>query len=141
MNRDSRLSVALHVLLHVSELERAATSEALGEMLGAHPVVLRRTLGKLRAAGIVAAEKGHGGGWSLARDLRSVSLGDVYEAIGPTSLFGIGPRVPDPSCPLERAVDRTVGDALAEAEAVVMRRLREVAVADLLKQARRRKSS
>ncbi len=67
MRRDSRLSVALHALLHLGEQGEVITSEALAAMLAANPVVLRRTLTKLREAGIVRAEKGHGGGWSLAR--------------------------------------------------------------------------
>jgi DNA-binding IscR family transcriptional regulator len=61
MTRDSRLSVALHVLLHMKQMERAATSEELGSMMEVNPVVIRRTLGGLREAGIVVAEKGHGG--------------------------------------------------------------------------------
>lgn len=141
MNRDSRLSVALHVLLHMGESGGALTSDVLGSMLEAHPVVIRRTLAGLRDAGIVAAEKGHGGGWSLARDLGSVSLADVYDAIGPATVFGIGPRDPKPTCPIERAVNLEIGAALQEAEAVLMKRLRSVAVADVLKNARRRRRS
>jgi DNA-binding IscR family transcriptional regulator len=141
MNRDSRLSVALHVLLHMSEIGGAITSEALGSMMDTNPVVIRRTLGGLRDAGIVAAEKGHGGGWSLARDLRTVSLGDVHDAIGTSTVFGIGPRDPDPTCPLERAVNRAVGDVLREAEALLTTRLRSIKVADVLQTARRKKSS
>jgi DNA-binding IscR family transcriptional regulator len=141
MTRDSRLSVALHVLLHMIENGSAVTSDALGSMLQTHPVVIRRTLGGLRDAGIVAAEKGHGGGWSLARDLRSVNLAEVYDAIGPASVFGIGPRDPNPTCPIERAVNLRLATALGEAEAVLMKHLRGVAVADILKKARRRRSA
>lgn len=141
MNRDSRLSVALHVLLHMSETGSAVTSEALGSMMDTNPVVIRRTLGGLRDAGIVAAEKGHGGGWSLARDLGSVSLADVYEAIGFSTLFGIGPRDPNPTCPIESAVNRTLGGALEEAEALLMKRLRSVAVGDIVKKASRKRSA
>jgi DNA-binding IscR family transcriptional regulator len=141
MNRDSRLSVALHVLLHMSEMDGAVTSEVLGSMMDSNPVVIRRTLGGLRDAGIVAAEKGHGGGWSLARDLRTVSLGDVYDAIGTSTVFGIGPRDPDATCPLERAVNRAVGEVLREAEALLTSRLRSIMVADVLHTARRRRSS
>ncbi len=141
MNRDSRLSVALHVLLHMRETGSAVTSETLGSMMDTNPVVIRRTLGGLRDAGIVEAEKGHGGGWSLARDLGSVSLADVYQAIGSSTLFGIGPRDPHPTCPIESAVNRTIGLALAEAETGLMKRLRGVAVADILKKASRRRSA
>lgn len=133
--------MALHVLLHMSEMDGAVTSEALGAMLDTNPVVIRRTLGGLRDAGIVAAEKGHGGGWSIARDLRSVSLGDVFDAIGTASVFGIGPRDPDCTCPIERAVNRALGEALGEAEAILMRRLHGVTLADVLKTASRKKPS
>jgi DNA-binding IscR family transcriptional regulator len=141
MNRDSRLSVSLHVLLHMSEQDAAMTSEALGSMMDTNPVVLRRTLAGLRDAGIVSAEKGHGGGWALARELTAITVGDVYEAIRPGTLFGIGPRDPDTRCPIEQAVNAAVDDALVEAEALVVRRLRALSLADVLRRAKRRKSS
>jgi DNA-binding IscR family transcriptional regulator len=141
MNRDSRLSVALHVLLHMSEIRSAVTSEELGSMMNTNPVVIRRTLGGLRDAGIVAAEKGHGGGWTLARDLRSVTLAGVYDALGTTTPFGIGVRDPQPTCPIEKGVNRALGEALREAEALLMRRLRSVAVTDILKKAIRSRAS
>jgi len=139
MNRDSRLSVALHVLLHMRETDAPITSETLGSMMDVNPVVIRRTLGGLRDAGIVAAGKGHGGGWSLASDLRKVSLADVYESLGVSSAFGIGLREEAPRCPLEREVNRAVGGALAEAEAHLMERFRSIAVADLIETARKEK--
>ena len=139
MNRDSRLSVALHVLLHMREMDGPVTSETLGSMMETNPVVIRRTLGGLRDAGIVAAGKGHGGGWSLAADLEKVSLADVYESLGVASAFGIAARNEAPRCPLEREVNRAVGDALARAEAHLMERFRSVNVADLLKTASKEK--
>jgi DNA-binding IscR family transcriptional regulator len=140
MRRDSRLWVALHVLLHMSEMDRAATSEALGPLMGANPVVLRRTLAGLRDAGIVRSEKGHGGGWSLSRDLDAVTLADVYAALGVTTLFTIGQREPRPRCRLEQAVNRAIEDTLTEAEALLMARLGSVTVADVLAEARPRSS-
>ncbi|HYJ11582.1 MAG TPA: Rrf2 family transcriptional regulator [Polyangiaceae bacterium] len=135
MRQDSRLSVALHVLLHMGELGRSVTSEQLGPLLKTNPVVLRRTLSGLREAGIVRSEKGHGGGWSLGRELSSVTLQDVYDALGTVTPFGIGHRQARPRCPLEQAVNHVVTGALDEAEAVLMKRLRSVSVASLVKTA------
>jgi DNA-binding IscR family transcriptional regulator len=140
MNRDSRLSVALHVLLHMRDLDAPVTSETLGSMMDTNPVVIRRMLGGLRDAGIVAAGKGHGGGWTLASDLAKVSLADVYESLGVTNAFGIGLRDEAPRCPLEREVNRAVGGALAEAEAHLMEKFRSVNVADLIETARKEKN-
>ena len=139
MNPDSRLSVALHVLLHMHEMDGPVTSETLGSMMDVNPVVIRRTLGGLRDAGIVAAGKGHGGGWSVAAKLEDVSLADVYESLGAASAWRIGLREEAPRCPLEREVNRAVAEALAEAEAHLMERFRTVNVAGLIETARKEK--
>jgi DNA-binding IscR family transcriptional regulator len=132
MKRDSRLSVALHVLLHMSEAGGVVTSAALGPMMKTNPVVVRRTLAGLRRAGIVRSEKGHGGGWSLGRALDAVTVGDVYDALGMSAPFNIDNRTAQPTCLLERAVNRTVDGALAEAEALLVGRLRGLTVAAVL---------
>jgi DNA-binding IscR family transcriptional regulator len=132
MRRDSRLSVALHILLHMGEMEHVVTSEQLGPMLKMNPVLVRRTIAGLRDAGIVRSEKGHGGGWTLARGLEAVTLADVYDALGMPPLFSIGPREERPRCLLEQAVNRAVGSALEEAEALLLARLRNISVMELV---------
>lgn len=123
--------MALHAVLHIAQAEHPLTSDDLAEAMATHPVVLRRTLAGLREAGIVASEKGHGGGWSLARPLAKVSVADVHVALGKTTLFAVGPRTAAPRCGLERAVNRAVEDALAGAEDVFLARLAEVSLAAL----------
>jgi Rrf2 family protein len=131
MRRDGRLGVALHMLLHLGESGHLITSEAIGQMMRSNPVVVRRTMAGLRKAGIVRSEKGHGGGWSLARALDRVTLGDVYDALGSPALFNVELREDAPGCLVERAVNRAVGQALEEASALVHARLRAVTLADL----------
>jgi Rrf2 family protein len=131
MRRDSRLSVALHALLHMDERGGVVTSEELAPRMELNPVVLRRTLAGLRDAGIVRAEKGHGGGWSLARPLTAVSLGEIHEALGAPEPFKIGPRVESPGCLVEQAVNRALERALERAEAVLLAELASVSLADL----------
>jgi len=131
MRRDSRLSVALHVLLHMEEMGPVVTSEEIGRLMKANPVVVRRTMAGLRDAGIMHSEKGHGGGWSLARKLDSVTLGDVYDALGTPALFSIGPRHESPGCLVEQAVNRALGKVLGEAEALLRMQLRSISVAEL----------
>jgi DNA-binding IscR family transcriptional regulator len=140
MRRDSRLSVALHVLLHVSERGRAS-SEALGPAMGVNPVVLRRTLAGLRDAGIVGSQRGHGGGWFVARDLETVTVAEVYEALGSPPLFSIGARDERPSCPIERAVNRAIDGALDQARALIMAQLGALTVAGVLAGARSKGST
>jgi len=138
MRRDSRLSVALHVLLHLSEAPGPVTSEFMAPRMKTNPVVFRRTLAGLRDAGIVRSEKGHGGGWSLARTLDAITLADVYAALGVTSPFNIGHRNAKPTCLLEQAANRAIGGALAEVEALFVARMRGITLAEVLADAGRK---
>jgi Rrf2 family protein len=133
MRRDSRLSVALHALLHLADAGQL-TSEQMAGQGDTNPVVIRRTMGGLREAGIVRSEKGHGGGWSLARKLEDISLHDVYEALGEPTIFAIGNRTESPGCIVEKAVNRALADALAKAQALLVTELREVRMSDLARE-------
>ena len=99
MKRDGRLSGVLHVLLHLAEQSGPVTSEDLAKAMDTNPVVIRRIMAGLRDQGYFRSEKGHGGGWTLVRDLSEVTLRDVYAALGNPSLLAIGNRAESPGCP------------------------------------------
>ena len=131
MRNDSRLSRMLHVLLHMARHEGPMTSEAIGAMLQTNPVVVRRTMAGLRDAGYVRSEKGHGGGWAIACDLERVSLLDIHRAVGGPRIFAIGNEHASPDCAVEQVVNAALGDALLEAEALLVERLGAVSLAEL----------
>lgn len=131
MNRDTRLSGMLHVLLHMAEQPGPITSEQLARVMDTNPVVVRRTMAGLRAGGYVRSGKGHGGGWVLARDLDAITLRDVYEALGSPPLLALGHRAQAPSCLVEQAVNSALTSAFDEAEALLLARLGEVTLASL----------
>jgi Rrf2 family protein len=130
MKRNSQLSMALHVLLHLGGTT-AIPSEALAKRTGSHAVVMRRTMAGLRRAGIVHSEKGHGGGWTLARALSEVTLADVYDALGMPQLLAMENRTESPGCLVERAVNGALSDAFAAAEALLLARFRSLTLAEL----------
>jgi Rrf2 family protein len=134
MRKDSRLSRMLHVLLHMARHDQPFTSEQIANMLDTNSVVVRRTMAGLRKAGYVRSEKGHGGGWSLARELRTVTLLDIHQAVGGPRLFAIGHLSDNPTCAVERVVNQSLDRALGQAEALLLERLRAVTLADLASQ-------
>lgn len=132
MKRNHRLSVALHLLVHLAEAREPATSEHLAACVRTNPVVVRRTLAGLRAAGLVASAAGHGGGWTLARDPAAISLGEVTAALGERLLFAVdvaGPR--GAACRVQRVVSGALDDFLRDAEAQLVARLGAISLADL----------
>src|SRR6202163_4954540 len=98
MKRDSRLSGVLHVLLHMIDLDKPATSEQLAKAMMTNPVVVRRIMAGLRDDGFVRSEKGHGGGWTIACDLSKVTMRDIYTALGSPALLAMSNRAETPGC-------------------------------------------
>lgn len=132
MKRDSRLSGMLHLLLHLAQEKAPLTSETLALAMNTNPVVIRRTMAGLRERGYVRSEKGHHGGWTLTCDLNDITLLDVYEAIGKPEILAIGNRRETPDCQVEQAVNSALGSAFADAREILLRRFREVTLAQLM---------
>jgi len=131
MKRDSRLSGVLHVLLHMAEQNRPATSATLAKAMDTNPVVVRRVMSGLREEGYVRSEKGHGGGWTLAPGWERVPLRDIYNALGEPSILAIGNRSEAPGCLVEQAVNAALAKAFADAEALLLNELGQVTLGQL----------
>jgi Rrf2 family protein len=131
MKSRGRLSAVLHALLHMAHRQGPMTSDELAACLRTHPVVVRRTMASLRDAGFVVSERGHGGGWVLARDLASVTLLDVHMAVGDADAPAPEEGAHADGCVIEQSVQRALAGSLREAEALLMKRLAEVTLADL----------
>jgi DNA-binding IscR family transcriptional regulator len=115
----------------MAESEGPVTSETMAKAMGSNPVVIRRILAGLREGGFVHSEKGHGGGWTIARDLAAITLRDVYEALGEPGLFAIGNRTEAPGCLVEQAVNAALDGAFRDAEALLLDRFGAVTLAAL----------
>lgn len=129
----------LHVLIHM-ESNPAMTSAAIAEMLETNAVVVRRTLAGLRDGGYVRSERGHGGGWTLAKPLAAITLLDVHRAIGEPTIFSIGLANAASTCLVERAVNAALGQALRDAEELLLERLGDVTLASLASDFAKRKA-
>lgn len=114
------------------------TSDALSRCLGTNPVVVRRTMGFLRRAGIVSSDPGPSGGWRICTDLSALTLRDLHVALGEQEVFAIGHRNEAPDCLVEQSVNAALDETFAEAQALLMRRMGEVTPADLAEDFARR---
>jgi Rrf2 family protein len=90
----SRVAVAVHVLAYMAwKRSEAVTSERIAASVNTNPVVVRRIVGALRNAGMVTVQPGVGGGATLAREPRDITLLDVYRAVEDgDELFSLHPQ-------------------------------------------------
>jgi DNA-binding IscR family transcriptional regulator len=108
---DKTLATVTEVLAVIASApDGIVSSEEIGDQLGLNPVVVRRMLAPMRAAGHVEARRGVGGGWAIARDPAKLSVGDLYRTLRDQAMPAI-----------RRAGPLT--DALAAAEAAYLAEL------------------
>lgn len=131
LRQDTRLSRLLHVLLHMAHSDAPMTSQQIADMLGTNAVVVRRTMAGLRDGGLVAAERGHGGGWTLIKDTQDITLRDIYACIGEPTLFAFNLSNPAPQCLVEQSVNATISETLDEASAALLAKFESIRLSDI----------
>ena len=108
------------------------TSEYIAGSVNTNPVVVRRLLTALAAAGLVATQEGAGGGVRLAKSPKAISLRDVYCAVESDPLFSLHPSDPNPACPVGSTIQAALGITLDNAEVALRKSLASTTVADLV---------
>jgi Rrf2 family protein len=135
MAENVRFGVAVHVLVMLALEERPQTSAYVAASVDTNPVVIRRILGRLRAAKLVRGHTGPGGGFELARPAASITLEQVFRAVEP----GAAPPThrPNRKCPVGRHVSGVLAAIGSQAERAFLASLARHTVADTVGRVRR----
>ncbi|MFI8718210.1 Rrf2 family transcriptional regulator [Stenotrophomonas sp. NPDC077464] len=131
MKSSNQFSDALHIMAHLVGQAGPRTSEQLAACLPTHPVVIRRLLAALHKGGLVHTARGHGGGSHLARDPATITLHDVYLAIGSPALLHTGARETGRGCPVQQVVNAALDESYQQAQALLEQRLHATTLATL----------
>jgi DNA-binding IscR family transcriptional regulator len=136
VSANSRLTTAIHALCWLELAARrgypSLTSERVAASLASNPALVRKALGPLREAGLVASGRGPGAGWSLARPAGEIRLDQVYDALGDDTAFALHPHEPNQECPVGFGIRPVLGEVYADADAAIRRTLGRRTVADVL---------
>ena len=142
MNLSTRLTVALHILTLLASLPgEPLTSEYIAGSVNTNPVVIRRLLGLLRAAGFVSSQPGNGGGWRLAGAADGITLADVRRAVHEGSPFSMHSQAPNPACPVGRNIQQALSGIYCRAEQAMESELDQTTVGGLLRAVQARQSA
>jgi Rrf2 family protein len=134
---NTQFSVAAHALTYLAGNDgRAVSSDEIAASCQVNPVHVRKTLGPLRAAGLVTSRPGAGGGWVLGRPATKIKLDEVWSVLQGDDTV-LGHHIPSPDCPVGREIQRELVDLDDEIRSALLARLRRTSVADLLTPAMR----
>ncbi len=115
---NSHFVLGVHLMLLMAKRGKI-TSELAAESIRSNAVFLRRLLCQLAKAGLVVTQTGPSGGSQLARPATEITLGDIYAAVEPDSLFGLHAQTPNPQCTVGRRIQNSLSPILTEAEAAL----------------------
>lgn len=135
MKISSRFTVAIHVLSLISLNQNiVSTSEWIAESVNTNPVVIRRVMGKLKKAGLIDIRRGLGGA-TLQRNLKDMTLLDVYRAVEVVEdgeLFQMHEN-PNPNCPVGANIQDVLELILVRAQDAMEAVLKEITMEELVK--------
>ena len=107
------------------------TSNFLASSVNVNPVIIRKTLGQLKAAGLVEVAAGVGGA-KLLQKPQDITLREVFQAVEEDEdLFHIQ-ESPNPQCPVGRNIQQVLGQRLSLVKNNMLADFAEVTLADLL---------
>ncbi|GCE51032.1 Rrf2 family protein [Thermosporothrix hazakensis] len=135
---NSQFAVAIHTLTLLADVtgDEPITSEYIAGSVNTNPVFIRRILGRLSKAGLVASHPGVGGGWRLLRAPDAITLLDVYHAIEPEGhLLAMHHSQPNTKCPIGRNISRVLQVYFGEAEEAFEQKLAQRTITQVLRMA------
>ena len=138
MQISSRFTLAVHILtcIDIFGEKQKVTSEFLAASTNVNPVVVRKILGQLKAAGIVNVARGSGGA-TMARPLSEITFLDIYRAVECVEngeLFHFHEN-PNPDCPVGRNIHRILDGRLEQVQNAMEAELQKITLLDIQKEA------
>ncbi|MBB3108346.1 DNA-binding IscR family transcriptional regulator [Paenibacillus phyllosphaerae] len=136
MSISSRFSVAVHILTLLDYTkDQRISSEFIAGSVNTNPVVIRRIMGQLSKAGLIATSPGVAGA-SLTREANAITLLDVYLAVQQEQrdeLFAIHDK-PNPLCQVGRGIQGALETSFAKAQYAMEQELARTTIAELAAQ-------
>lgn len=133
MQFSSRLPIAVHILLAIVEFEgrEKTTSTFLSGSVNVNPVIIRNTLGQLKASGLVTVKAGEGGA-SLAKEPKDITLMDVFDSVEKEETLFHFHENPNPECPVGKHVHAILDSKLLAIQQAMRERMKSITLQDLI---------
>lgn len=134
MQISSRFTLAVHILTCIDTFKDTykVTSDFLAGSTNVNPVIVRKILGQLKAAGLVDVTRGSGGA-SVAKPLSYITFLDIYravECVDGGELFHFHEN-PSPNCPVGRNIHNVLDDKLLRVQKAMEDELASITLADV----------
>lgn len=133
MQISSRFTMAIHMFLCIDTFtDHKMTSDFMAASIGTNPVIIRKLLQQLKAAGLIEVQRGTGG-VKITRPLEKITFLDIYKAVECTpdeQLFHFHEN-PNPQCPVGNNIHKVLDNRLLQVQKAMEDKLAEMTLADV----------
>ena len=135
MQISSRFTMAIHMFVCIDTFkEQKVTSDFMAASIGTNPVIIRKLLQQLKAAGLIEVLRGTGG-VKINRPLEKITFLDIYKAVECTpeeQLFHFHEN-PNPKCPVGHNIHKVLDEKLWQVQKAMEDKLAQMTLADVKK--------
>ena len=133
MQISSRFTMAIHMFACIDTFtDQKMTSDFMAASIGTNPVIVRKLLQQLKAAGLIEVSRGTGG-VTVTKPLNEITFLDIYKAVECTpdeELFHFHEN-PNQACPVGKNIYHVLDDKLAKVQEAMERELAAITLADV----------
>ena len=135
MQISSRFTMAIHMFACIDTFtDQKMTSDFMAASIGTNPVIVRKLLQQLKAAGLIEVSRGTGG-VQIKRPLDQITFLDIYKAVecAPDEQLFHFHENPNQNCPVGRNIHHVLDDRLLQVQRVMEAELAKMTLADVKK--------
>lgn len=134
MQISSRFTIAVHIFACIDFFKNdyKITSDFLATSTNVNPVIIRKILSQLKNAGLINVARGTGG-TSIAKDLKDITLLDIYravECIENGKLFHFHEN-PNTKCPVGRNIHNVLDEKLEKVQTAMEKELNGITLEEI----------
>ena len=134
MQISSRFTLAVHIFTCIDTFqnEYKVTSDFIASSTNVNPVIIRKILLQLKAAGLVQVARGTGG-TTITRPLSEITFLDIYravECVEENQLFHFHEN-PNPKGPVGRNIHNVLDDKLKRVQEAMEKELKSITLEDV----------
>lgn len=133
MQISSRFTMAIHMFACMDVFkDMKMTSDFMAGSIGTNPVIIRKLLQQLKAAGLIEVLRGTGG-VKIKRPLNEITFLDIYKAVEcnpQEELFHFHEK-PNPKCPVGRNIHHLLDDKLQKVQKAMEDELSKTTLEDV----------
>ena len=130
MQISSRFTMAIHMFACIDTFtDQKMTSDFMAASIGTNPVIVRKLLQQLKAAGLIEVSRGTGG-VTVTKPLNEITFLDIYKAVECTpdeELFHFHEN-PNQACPVGKNIHHVLDDKLAKVQEAMERELAAIKI-------------